>query len=85
VADFCNNAGADVAYRNHDFHLKLTKGISYEYKMLRTTKSRSYLPIDYQNPENNAFWCVNQFSIGKNKRRPDIIIYINGIPLVLLN
>jgi type I restriction enzyme R subunit len=25
VADFCNNVGADVAYRNRDFHLKLTK------------------------------------------------------------
>jgi hypothetical protein len=25
VADFCNNVGADVAYRNRSFHLKLTK------------------------------------------------------------
>jgi type I restriction enzyme R subunit len=85
VADFCNNAGADIDYRNRSFHLKLTKGISYEYKDADGNEKAIHIyPIDYQNPENNAFWCVNQFSIvGKNKRRPDIIIYINGIPLVL--
>jgi type I restriction enzyme R subunit len=85
VADFCNNLGADIDYRNRDFHLKLTKGISYEYKDAADNEKATHIyPIDFQNPENNSFWCVNQFSIvGKNKRRPDIIIYINGIPLVL--
>lgn len=85
VADFCNNHGADIDYRNRSFHLKLTKGSDYEYKDADGNEKAVHLyPIDYQNPENNTFWCVNQFSIvGKNKRRPDIIVYINGIPLVL--
>ena len=85
VADFCNNAGADIDYRNRSFHLKLTKGLDYEYKDGDGNEKAVHLyPIDFQNPLNNTFWVVNQFSIvGKNKRRPDIIIYINGIPLVL--
>lgn len=85
VADFCNNQGADIAYRNRAFHLKLTKGLDYEYKDAQGNEKAVHLyPIDFQHPENNTFWAVNQFSIvGKNKRRPDIIIYINGIPLVL--
>jgi type I restriction enzyme R subunit len=41
-------------------------------------------PIDWQNPEANTFHAVNQLTIaGKNTRRPDIIVYINGIPLVV--
>ncbi len=85
VADFCNNVGADIDYRNRAFHLKLTNGLDYEYKDADGNEKAVHLyPIDFQNPDNNTFWVVNQFSIvGKNKRRPDIIIYINGIPLVL--
>ena len=41
-------------------------------------------PIDWDDPQANRFHVVNQLSItGKNSRRPDIIIYVNGIPLVV--
>jgi type I restriction enzyme, R subunit len=85
IADFCNNPGAELDYRNRSFHLKLTKGLDYEYKDADGNEKAVHIyPIDFENATNNTFWCVNQFSIvGKNKRRPDIIIYINGIPLVL--
>jgi type I restriction enzyme, R subunit len=41
--------------------------------------------FDFQNPENNEFLAVNQFTIveDKNNRRPDIILFVNGLPLVL--
>ena len=85
VAEFVNNTGADLLYRNRDFHLKLTKGMAYQYQDENNTEKAIHIyPIDFQNPENNTFWVVNQLSIkGKNKRRPDVIIYINGIPLVV--
>lgn len=42
-------------------------------------------PIDFDNPENNFFRIVNQMSIqGTNLRRPDAIVYVNGLPLVVL-
>ncbi|OAL10006.1 hypothetical protein A6V39_03775 [Candidatus Mycoplasma haematobovis] len=41
--------------------------------------------IDFHNPENNCFKVINQLSIntGSNTRRPDVIIYINGLPLII--
>jgi type I restriction enzyme R subunit len=85
VAEFTNNAGADLEHRNRSFHLKLTKGIEFAYEdALGKEKAVHIYPIDFDTPENNSFWAVNQFSIvGKNKRRPDIIIYINGLPLIV--
>ena len=87
VSDFANNAGADLDYRNRAFHLKLTKGLDYEYLDADGNEKAVHIyPIDFRDghENNNTFWCVSQFSVvGKNKRRPDIIIYINGIPLIL--
>ncbi len=85
VAEFINNVGADLEHRNRSFHLKLTKGIDFDYEDANGHEKAVHIyPIDFDNPENNTYWAVNQFSItGKNKRRPDIIIYINGIPLVV--
>ncbi len=41
--------------------------------------------IDFALPENNAFKVVNQLTVhGKHTRRPDVLLYINGIPLVIL-
>ena len=46
--------------------------------------------IDFENPENNIFRAVNQFSVEyinngkKETRRPDIILYVNGLPLCVM-
>ncbi len=41
-------------------------------------------PIDWNNPTANHFHVVNQLTVtGKNTRRPDIVIYVNGLPLVV--
>lgn len=85
VASFTHNMGADLDHRNRDFHLKLTKGVEFPYEDANGAEKAVHIyPIDFEYPENNSFLAVNQFSItGKNKRRPDIIIYINGLPLVV--
>lgn len=42
-------------------------------------------PIDYSNPDNNIFKIVNQFEIqGEEKRIPDAVVFVNGIPVVVL-
>lgn len=87
--EFTNNLGADLDYRNRNFHLKLTKGIDVSYNTstpLGVTQEHALhiYPIDFENPENNTFTCVNQLEIvGRNRRIPDLLIYINGLPLVL--
>ena len=42
--------------------------------------------IDFENVDNNEFLAVNQFSIkgAKSTKRPDIIIFINGLPMAVL-
>lgn len=40
--------------------------------------------IDYQNPDNNVYKVVNQYSVqGERLRRPDLLLFINGIPLTI--
>jgi len=79
------NKGSDLDYRNRDFHLKLSKGIDYSWKDKQGQEHFEHIyPINYENPKQNEFFCVNQFPIqGKNARRPDLIIFINGIPLAV--
>ena len=49
-------------------------------RFMKLTKNSLSLEID----DNNTFWVVNQLSIkGKNKRRPDVIVYVNGFPLIV--
>jgi type I restriction enzyme R subunit len=68
---------------NRYFHKLLVEGmeVSYQEKGHIRTK-RAYI-VDFNNPENNDFLVANQFTIVENEeRRPDLIIFINGIPLV---
>lgn len=82
--EFTNNAGNDLDYRNRNFHLKLTKGIDISYKVEGKEQAQHIYPIDFENPQNNTFTCVNQLEIvGRNRRIPDLVIYINGIPLIV--
>lgn len=71
--------------RNEVFFDYLQNGIEishYEDGEQKTT--RVYL-VDYENIENNSFVVTNQLTIiGKDTKRPDIILYINGMPLVVI-
>jgi type I restriction enzyme R subunit len=42
--------------------------------------------VDFDNPENNDWLAVNQFAIqeGQNNRRPDIVLFVNGLPLAVI-
>ena len=82
---FLYNTGGDLDARNRDFHLKLSKGIDVAWKDEQGKEHFEHLYcVDYDQPHNNDFLAVNQFPIeGKNNRRPDLILFVNGIPLVL--
>lgn len=82
---FLTQSEMDVANRNREFHLKLTKGISLSWKDKDDKEfAEHFYPINFEQPEKNSFICSNQVVIiGKNRRIPDLIIYINGLPLVV--
>ena len=73
---------------NHNFHKMITNGISVQYQENGETKHDIVFPIEFE-PEkinNDDFLVVNQFTIKDQKepRRPDVILFVNGIPLVIL-
>src|SRR5690242_1783037 len=83
--EFLFNAGTDIHQRNHAFHLKLSKGISKTWKDDNGKQCfEHFYPVNYNDVSKNDFLVVNQFTIeGRNRRRPDLIIFINGLPIVL--
>ncbi|MDO4536312.1 MAG: type I restriction endonuclease subunit R [Clostridium perfringens] len=68
---------------NKDFYKLLVEGI--DVSVDRNGKTEKAFIIDFENPNKNDFLIVNQFTIDANEqRRPDIIVFINGIPLVVI-
>ena len=76
--------GPTLEARNRAFHRLLVDGIQVEYRTpggdIRGALAQA---IDFANPIDNDFLAVNQFTVteGRNRRRPDIILFVNGLPL----
>ncbi len=72
--------------QNRRCHQYLTEGVDLEYQTEDGTKADNVKLIDFENPENNEFVVINQFTIieNKNNRRPDLIVYVNGLPLSII-
>ena len=77
--------GVTTEQRNKNFHALLTRGFEQKYRKPDGTETFEHIyVVDWTNPAANDFCVVNQLTIrGANDRRPDIIIYLNGFPLVL--
>ena len=71
---------------NRAFHKLLVGGVPVQYQKDGETRGDFVRLIDWAHPEKNEWWAVSQFTIkGPYKtRRPDIILFVNGLPLVLL-
>jgi len=74
---------------NRWVHNLLTNGVPVEYKDVATGEVRGGLArlIDFDNPNNNEFLVVRQLTIiGTNGKtiRPDLVLYVNGLPLVVI-
>lgn len=81
--------GVDTLRRNMAFQQLLTKGfeIKVEYQegaKAGQTEDLHIHPVDWSDPGRNHFRVVNQLRVsGQNDRRPDVLVYINGLPLIL--
>jgi len=71
---------------NKTFHSLLLQGVKVEFKEGDLSKTDYVQLIDFTHVENNQFLVVNQYTITGNKgnRRPDVIVFINGLPLVVV-
>ncbi|AKA35127.1 type I restriction endonuclease subunit R [Flagellimonas lutaonensis] len=76
----------ELLTNNETFHRFLTEGIKVSYQKDGQQRGDLVWLIDFNTPENNDFIVANQFTVvedGVNKR-PDVILFVNGIPLVVI-
>ena len=80
-----NPEGVSLLQRNMKFHELLTRGFDVRYKTPKGEERFEHIYlVNWDEPDKNDFRVVSQLPIhGNNDRRPDLIIYINGLPLVL--
>ena len=80
-------AGATLEARNRDFHRMVVAGVTVEYAdtdgRVRGTQMRV---LDFDEPDANDWLAVNQFTVFENRheRRPDIVLFVNGLPLGII-
>lgn len=75
----------DIELGNKEMYAMLTRGITVDVKDEHgETRGKTVYPIDFKNLQNNEFLVVNQFTVhGKMVRIPDLVVFINGIPIAI--
>lgn len=76
----------NVIINNETFHRYLTDGVDVEMRTESGIRGEKIYIVDFESPENNEFLAVNQFTVveGNQNKRPDIILFVNGLPLVVI-
>ena len=76
----------DIMENNERFHSYLTNGVTVEYQKGENTIGINVRVLDTENIENNSFWVVNQLVVkeNNNEKRFDVVVFINGLPLVFI-
>ncbi|MCB8520891.1 type I restriction endonuclease subunit R [Enterococcus faecium] len=71
---------------NRTFHKYITDGIDVETREGINNVTKKLWLFDFKHPENNEFLAINQFVIqeGEKEKRPDVILFVNGLPLVVI-
>ena len=74
---------------NRSFHRMLTEGVDVEYRDSEAGGRIFYDKVrlvDFDHPDNNDWLALNQLTIieGDHNRRPDVVVFVNGLPLALM-
>ena len=80
-------AGATLEARNRDFHRMLVAGVTVEYVDADgRVRGAQVRVLDFEEPDDNDWLAVNQFTVVENRRerRPDVVLFVNGLPLVVI-
>ena len=79
--------GATLEARNREFHRMLANGVGVQYRAgdgaIRGAQAQV---VDFYDARNNDCLAVNQFTVteGQNNRRPDVVLFVNGLPLGII-
>jgi type I restriction enzyme R subunit len=76
----------ELIANNQSFHRLLTEGVKISYHKDGSERGDLVWLIDFKHPENNEFVMVNQFAVIENhqNKRPDVVLFVNGLPLVVI-
>ncbi|HPQ09359.1 MAG TPA: type I restriction endonuclease subunit R [Bacteroidia bacterium] len=76
----------NLIHNNEEFHSMLIEKVKVPYHENGFERSHEVALIDFDNPSNNEFLAVNQYTIIENNhhKRPDIVLFVNGLPLVVI-
>ena len=79
-------ASPDTLANNEAFHRLLTEGVPVSTYQDGMERGERVWLVDFEDPWNNEFTVVNQFTIIENghNRRPDVLLFVNGLPLVII-
>ena len=79
--------GSTLEAHNRTFHQMLVNGVEIEYQNADgQVRGDQVQVIDFENPANNDWLAVNQFTVteDQNERRPDVVLFVNGLPLAVI-
>lgn len=80
-----NFENGELVQKNNTFMDYLQNGIPIRYFVDGEERSSIVYLVDYNNPDNNSFVVANQWTFIENSnKRPDIILFLNGLPIVLI-
>ncbi|MEA2091650.1 MAG: type I restriction endonuclease subunit R, partial [Campylobacterota bacterium] len=81
-----NLPSQNLVENNESFHNMLVDGIEAEFLSEDGMRGNKLWLIDWEKPENNDFVICNQFTVisGETNKRPDVVLFVNGLPLVVL-
>ena len=71
---------------NEAFHKMVAEGVPVTVCKDGQERGERVWLVDFQNPESNVFFAINQFTVleRNQNKRPDVILYLNGLPLVVI-
>jgi type I restriction enzyme R subunit len=80
-----NFENAELVQKNELFMDYLQHGIEVRYFVKGEERSGLVYIVDYKNPDNNSFVVANQWTFIENSnKRPDVLLFVNGLPVVLI-
>jgi len=80
-----NFDSGSLLQKNMVFTDYLQNGVPVKYLEQGQERSGLMYLVDYRNPENNRFTVINQWTVVENsEKRPDVVLFVNGLPLVVV-
>jgi len=86
IKQLLRSESPDLIINNRRFHKMLANGVDVEFRKGDRVVSDKVWLFDFENISRNEFLAVNQYTIieDNHNRRPDIILFVNGLPLVVI-